>query len=567
VPFVLALLVHRHVLGLFFSTDDLVQLQRSAGLEPQPPLLWRVLSLRLWDDALWRLFGSEPLGWHVCSLLAHAVNAALVGAWARRLGGTAPVAMVAAGAFAVTPLATSTVSQFATMSEMMALGLSLGALLALDARRPAWRWAGPALHAAALLAKENVLLVPLVALLRGAGERGERARPWAPLAAALAASAAMGAYVAMVLLRPGTGFLRADAYGFSLGPHVPSNLVAYASWSTCSFGGEPPGPPHAPGVRLLGIAAMVALAVSAWRPGARAVRAGLALWLLSLAPVLALRQQVYVHYVYVGFAGWAVAGAWFVHAMLARTPVVAGASPARRRAWGWGAAALALVSLALFAEMAWSVRAGTRVRALGLPRDSMLRRMEFAGNAWRGLRESLPSSATRLVVLNPPREGSVFNARTGERVADVPEGSPHYDMASALLLEGRVLRVLFPQLVDARIAQTFEPADSIACVAAVLTNGRVIAFGSGPDAHLALGRFWVEAGLAEDARVHLGRVAALHPGSADLALAHAVTGVADTAEAVQGLMAVLARFPGTPAAAQAADLLGRMGRSQGAARP
>ena len=56
-PAALALIVHRRALGLFFSPDDLVQFERVTGLAPQPPFLWRVLSLRLYEQALWPLLG------------------------------------------------------------------------------------------------------------------------------------------------------------------------------------------------------------------------------------------------------------------------------------------------------------------------------------------------------------------------------------------------------------------------------------------------------------------------------------------------------------------------------
>jgi len=553
-PAGLALLVHRRVLGLFFSPDDLIQLERVTGIVPQPPLLWRLLSLRLYESALWPVLGPEPLGWHLITLLGHAANAALVSLWALRLGSPPAVALLTASAFAATPIAITTVSQVSTMSEVLALGFSLATLLLLGSDRPGRPWAGVAAHAAALLSKENVFLVPLVGAICGRPALGPPV-PWRAIGAALAVSVAAWLYVARVLLRP-DGFLGGAAYGFALGPHLLTNLLTYAAWSARFFAG-PSEPPHAALELGAGAALLAALALYAWRSGSRAARCGLALWAATLLPVLPLRFQVHPHYAYVAFAGWALALAVAAHALLARL-TAPGASRSARPAVAWIGALLLVVACAAAGEAAWARRTWGRLAALQLPLDSMLRKMEYAGNAWRGLKESLPPEPVRLVVVTPPGDSAVYSVRTGQRVAAATGGAPRYDMLSAVLDGGRALRALFPRLEAVRIDERVEPADSTACLATASINGRIVAFGAGPTGHVALASQWARAGLIEPARAHLAQAAELYPGSGEIALAEAVIGAPDRAAAAEALRGVIARFPGSPVARRAAELLSQL---------
>lgn len=87
------------------------------------------------DAAVW---GREPFGYHLTSVLIHAANAVLVGALAvRLLGPTAPrlTAWVAAALFAVHPLVVEAVCEPTYREDQLATLFSLGAVL-LAARHP-----------------------------------------------------------------------------------------------------------------------------------------------------------------------------------------------------------------------------------------------------------------------------------------------------------------------------------------------------------------------------------------------------------------------------------------------
>ena len=64
--------VQRHALMAFFSSpDDLVHLQQAVGLKPILPTPLRFLSQILYFKGMIRLFGLNPLAFHVVSLLTH----------------------------------------------------------------------------------------------------------------------------------------------------------------------------------------------------------------------------------------------------------------------------------------------------------------------------------------------------------------------------------------------------------------------------------------------------------------------------------------------------------------
>ena len=120
----------------------------------------------LWLAANWRLFGAQPLGWHLTNLLLHAGVVLLAFALLRRLGTSLPRAFLAAAIFAVHPVHVESVAWISGSPDLLMAAGILGALL-IEARAPGkLRWPAQTLALAAgffaLFTKEAALLLPLL---------------------------------------------------------------------------------------------------------------------------------------------------------------------------------------------------------------------------------------------------------------------------------------------------------------------------------------------------------------------------------------------------------------------
>ncbi len=165
----------------FVADNPLLRSLDTAGLRAmaestlggvRTPLAWLSLAL---DRALW---GAEPGGYHLTSLLLHAAAALLFFECARVLLRDDASAALAALFFAVHPLNVETVAWAAERKGVLSGALVLASLLA---RLRGRRAAALALFAAALAAKPNVLTYPLALLALDVLR--ERRRPdWKALA-------------------------------------------------------------------------------------------------------------------------------------------------------------------------------------------------------------------------------------------------------------------------------------------------------------------------------------------------------------------------------------------------
>jgi Flp pilus assembly protein TadD len=128
-----------------------------------------------------------PGGFHLTNVLLHVLACALLGATARRLGATAPAAVLAALVWGVFPRLTESVAWISGRTDVLATVLGLGALLVTPAasrqETHSWRtWllasVSGVLLLAALLAKEVALAVavPIVVLAAVPRERARLAR-------------------------------------------------------------------------------------------------------------------------------------------------------------------------------------------------------------------------------------------------------------------------------------------------------------------------------------------------------------------------------------------------------
>lgn len=502
----LAAWVHRGALGHFFTTDDLILFERLQGHAEFPATLWRFVSGRAWWQAWFPVLGVQPAGWHALVLALHAVASALVFVWARRAGAGAVAALFAAVVFGTAARARTVVGQAAGAGEVLAAIGALGALILLargTKRDTALAW--PA-HVAALLCKETVALVPLVALVPA----DSRASRWRGVAALLAASAALWAYV--LLARPATGSLGGEAYAASVGPHVLGNLLTYALWSLdlLHLTSAVPTPLPLPWLAFAA-AALLALVAWAWRSGSAPARAGLALWLLPLLPVLALQNAVYEHYAYLPRAGLALVLGEALAAAVARG--ASGASGERRAAFVLGPLAV----LAAGTAMLWlSIVSTDRLPQTGLLRDSFLRKMQVARNAAGDLAVVREPGAS--VVIYTPQSAlvDISSARGAEVAADTTARLRH-QLLEAVTDGGRGLRALLPHLSRVTFASALQAADTSAIVAANSADGHLLVLGAGPAAHAELARLWARSGAGVDAARHVRDARALWPAASELA--------------------------------------------------
>jgi Flp pilus assembly protein TadD len=121
----------------------------------------------LWLRLNYLLFGLHAWGWHLTSVLAHVAVTGMVYAFARRLTGTAWAAGVAALIFGLHPVHAEAVADITSIQEPLSTLLILAAVLALLRGRAAggksaWLGVAWALAAAALLAKESAMVVPVL---------------------------------------------------------------------------------------------------------------------------------------------------------------------------------------------------------------------------------------------------------------------------------------------------------------------------------------------------------------------------------------------------------------------
>ncbi len=302
--------------------------------------------LRTWSFAIdRRLFGDDTFGYHLHSIVLHALVALL--AW-RLFAGTFPgrpgAAFTGALVFAAHPLATEAVAWISGRSDAQA---AVFALLALVAARRAER-SRPALIAAfacaglAGFAKETAVVVPLLYVLEARARRAAW-RTMVPSFLALATGVA-GYLAAYVAVRGGLSSGQVEFYGGSFAIHAPFGLVGVATllrlcvWPTgFNFYHEPELYIDAPHLRPIGLGialfvlAIVIVVPVALRRRAPSLGFGSAWFVVAILPaanlVLPLRTVVSERFAYlplVGLAaGAAVAVAAFTEGRVPRAILVA----------------------------------------------------------------------------------------------------------------------------------------------------------------------------------------------------------------------------------------------------
>ncbi len=130
---------------------------------------WPVTNSAFWLE--WRVWGANPVGYHLVNLLLHVVNSLLIWLILRRLA--IPGGFIAALLFAVHPVNVESVAWIAQLKNLLAMFfglLSVWTYLALERDKPSriygrWYWCSLIAFALAMLSKGSVAILPAVLLL------------------------------------------------------------------------------------------------------------------------------------------------------------------------------------------------------------------------------------------------------------------------------------------------------------------------------------------------------------------------------------------------------------------
>jgi len=266
----------------------------------------------------WRLWGADPLGYHLVNLGLHVLSALLIWRLLRLLGVRA--AFLGGLLFAVHPVAVESVawiSEFKNTVSLPPLLLASIAYVGFDrsgrrgAKIRALLW-----FLAALACKTSTVMFPVVLLLHSWWRRGRIARrDLRATAPFFAAALAMGAATVW--------FQSTRAIGIAGTPEGLGARVAEAGWSIVCYArvclwpaGLAPIYPPSPGpwpasAAWLGIGAVLGV-FWLWRSGwGRHALLGSGWFLLNLAPVLGIIPMSYLrvspradHFAYVPLVGW-----------------------------------------------------------------------------------------------------------------------------------------------------------------------------------------------------------------------------------------------------------------------
>ena len=519
-PFVLAIValslwVYRSALGAYFSPDDLIYLERVRGIVPEPPTLWRYLSGVAYFRVAHAVFGGQAFPYMLANWLLHGLAVASLYAWVRSLGGGVLAATLAGALFGTTRLFLTVVLQVVTVAEPLSLILALASLWM--AGRGGWRWrlGAGAVFAAALLCKETVMLLPLLLLLPGIGQGSLRSRA-VSYSILMVPSVLLMTYMSSPAVQ--AAIFVDDTYARAYGVNLFHSLMTFTDWATDL---QTPVPDlysilstTAWRTALWILLAFTAVAAFGWR-STRLPAMGLAWWLLTLAPVLPLLKQRYLHYLYVPLAGLAIAlGAGFewlavgsraglrAHAEPGGTrggQAAAGRATARpgggRLALGWGIAGALIIGHVALSGALIKQRATQRLPIADLPFDPFLRKAEMARRVIARVGEAIAGRRVSAVFVVPASGGSAFLAR----------------VLHSIMGEGRALRAVYPNLDSVAFVPRWTPAYRDFELFYGRVDGNVVDLGRGPEAHHRLAELMIADRCVEDARAELEAALAVWP--------------------------------------------------------
>jgi hypothetical protein len=556
----LTLWVHRRALGAYFSPDDLISFERVRGLLPPHPLpFWRLLSGPVYFALALRVFGTNPVPYHLLNWLLHGLNVALLFGLARRWGASTAGAAVAAATFGASRLLEVVLLQAVGVGELLSLTGALGMFLALDANRPRRVLLASLGFGATLLCKEGVLLLPLLVLLP--------LPPRAPIGARARATAALlgvsGVFLAAFALAHGRATaLGGDAYATAFGLNVFHNLMTYGAWMV-NVSRLVPDLPAIVDFQAwrTGLFVMVVLVGATVLRRSSASVAGLLWFLLALAPVLPLLHHSYLQYAYAAFAGvaivlgtgWDGMAAWLDRVLAMRRPRASGPG---RAAWVRrvvpAALGLLLVGYAAAADAMIARRWERRIPGLDLHYDPSLRKSELVRHVAETLGPTIAGRRVKAVFILPVESQLRLQVTTGQAPADASPPAP--ELLVSVLDQGRAMRALFPNLDTLAFVNRWTPGFQDFDIIVNTPDGFTRNYGQGPDAHLKLVAALLDGGYDRVALEHVVMARSVYPDEPRLMLAYARV-LARNRRATQAravAAAIMSRFPTDPVAADAA---------------
>jgi len=550
--------VQRQSLPAFFSSpDDLVHLQQAAGLRPTLPSPFRFLSQVMYFRMMYALVGLDPAPYHVLSLLVHLVNVGLLFSFLRSCRASILVSWLASSLFGSFPLFFPVLASAVGMNDELALAFTIVSLMLIRLESGWAILAAGAAFLAAILCKESVVSLPLVALAMRLPDHFSAARRLTLIG--------MGVVFAAALLAvPPQGL---SPYAVQLGPNVFHNLMTYAAWSVNLVRPIPdlvssfdPAAWHV-GVWVYGLilASWIALRDRGL------IQLGAAWWVVGLLPVLILEFQTYRHYLYPALPGLAVIAATGMSSLAGSLVRLTGSrkNPGNgsNRAPEWGVVAILVACSLAYAARASSLitqRIQARVPGTELALDPIVRRQEVARNALASLAQSLNTrSGARIAVFSPEGTGRVFGARSGRQYAGPAATRGAYSLLEASLDGDGAVRLFFPSIDSIAFIGKWTPRYADYDLFLASQDGRLLHAGPGPEGHVTLGRFLLEQGWYTQTRDYLAVVLERYPEEANIRLlyASAVFKLGDRARAVEELDRIVRTSPDTDAGRAAAIIL------------
>lgn len=329
-----AVLPYVSTLGSYFIGDDfgLIQL-----LSQKPPLHFLTLFASPWTETIYgeradelrpllalsyqfdSLWGSaSPFGYHVTSIVLHALNALLVLTIARVVGRlTLPASVFTGTVFAVLPIHAETVAWISGRADSMPTLFYLSSFLAYAMWRrtsAAWLyWSSVAVFFLALFSKQSMITMVATLVLFDALAEGRRPRPfWL----------ALRPYLPFLILTAGYLILRYVLFGNAVREHTVGarTLLSFARVQAVHLELLALGSEVFPYTRSMGAlaSAMVALALlpviaelrDVWRGRSHTIRGrllyfGPVWWLVSTMPLLV--TYISPRHLYLASAGVVVA--------------------------------------------------------------------------------------------------------------------------------------------------------------------------------------------------------------------------------------------------------------------
>jgi hypothetical protein len=331
---------NRHVQG-GLSSAGLLWVWTSFHAANWHPLTWISHMLD------WQLYGGEPMGHHLTSLLLHALNTLLLFLLLERMTGATGRSLLVALLFAIHPQHVESVAWIAERKDLLSTLfwlLAIGAYLRYVRSPGIGRYAlVAALFVLGLLAKPMLVTLPFTLLLLDYWplERGSRLWPLLREKLPLLALSVLSSVVTLAAQRAGGAVASLDLY--PAGVRLSNALVAYATylWRTLWPAGLALPYPH-PGTNpalwklTASVTLLAALTYLAWHT--RRSRPYLLvgwLWFLgTLVPVIGLvqvgPQALADRYTYVPLIGVFVMVAWGIRPAVTRSSTTESTTPMRR---------------------------------------------------------------------------------------------------------------------------------------------------------------------------------------------------------------------------------------------